>query len=113
MLGAAPTDRDRSHEWTAPISERPHTTPHRAAIPRHRCCQGGIDIDPKKYSVRELEGITRRFTMELRRYGFIGPGIDVPAPDVGTGPREMSWIKDTYTMHYGQARRRFQPCGAG
>ena len=90
-------------------------TPRHTAPPSHAtgAAQGGIDIDPKTYSVRELEGITRRFTMELRRYGFIGPGIDVPAPDVGTGPREMSWIKDTYTMHYGQARRRFQPCGAG
>jgi hypothetical protein len=63
--------------------------------------KGGIAINPRHYSVRELEQITRRYTMELHRYGMIGPAKDVPAPDVGTGPREMSWIKDTYSMLYG------------
>jgi glutamate dehydrogenase (NAD(P)+) len=59
--------------------------------------KGAVRIDATKYSAGELERVTRRYTYELFTKNLIGPGVDVPAPDYGTGPREMAWVMDTYS----------------
>ena len=61
--------------------------------------KGGVAVDPKSLSARELETLTRRFATEIS--SLIGPGKDVPAPDMGTNAQIMAWIMDTYSMHQG------------
>src|SRR5262245_45398794 len=61
--------------------------------------KGGVIVDPKKLTKREVEGLTRRFTTEISV--LIGPERDIPAPDVNTNAQTMAWIMDTYSMHHG------------
>jgi glutamate dehydrogenase (NAD(P)+) len=63
--------------------------------------KGGIECDPHKLSTNELERVTRRFTQEM--IPFIGPQVDVMAPDLGTNEQTMAWMMDTYSMHMGHS----------
>ena len=92
--------------------------------------KGALLIDPARYERDEMELITRRFTLELTRRGFLSPSVNVPAPDVGTGQREMAWMADTYKhlhpedinytacvtgkpVHHGGIRGRVEATGRG
>ena len=92
--------------------------------------KGALCIDPKNYSLEELDHITRRFAQELDKRGLLGPGVNVPAPDMGTGQRMMSWIADEYQklhpneinaracvtgkpVHFGGVQGRIEATGRG
>jgi glutamate dehydrogenase (NAD(P)+) len=74
--------------------------------------KGALLIDPSKYTRDELQLITRRFTLELVRKGFLSPSTNVPAPDVGTGQREMAWMADTYKNLFPE-EINYQACVTG
>ncbi|MBL1259645.1 MAG: Glu/Leu/Phe/Val dehydrogenase [Thiotrichaceae bacterium] len=74
--------------------------------------KGALLIDPSKYSRDEMQLITRRYTLELVRKGFLNPATNVPAPDIGTGQREMAWIADTY-KHLNPDDINYQACVTG
>ncbi len=63
--------------------------------------KGGISCDPNALSRKELQGMTRRYTAEIINY--IGPEMDIPAPDMGTDEQVMAWVMDTYSQHKGHA----------
>jgi len=61
--------------------------------------KGGVIVNPRELSATELEHLSRRYMQEL--IGFVGPQLDIPAPDVGTNEQIMAWMMDTYSNHVG------------
>jgi glutamate dehydrogenase (NAD(P)+) len=75
--------------------------------------KGGVKIDPRKYSLAEVERATRKYTMELIKKGFIGAQVDCLGPDMGTNEQTMTWIKDTYMNVKGETDINAEGCCTG
>jgi glutamate dehydrogenase (NAD(P)+) len=75
--------------------------------------KGGVKVDPKKLSKSELERVTRKYTMELIKKGFIGAAVDCLGPDMGTNEQVMTWIKDTYMQVKGEEDINSEGCCTG
>jgi glutamate dehydrogenase (NAD(P)+) len=75
--------------------------------------KGGVKIDPSQFSQKEITRITRRYTLEMAKKNFIGPGIDVPGPDLGTGEAVMNTMKDTYVTLIGESDVNSVGCCTG
>lgn len=75
--------------------------------------KGGVRVDPRKLSKGELERVTRRYTMELIKKGFIGAAVDCLGPDMGTDEQVMTWIKDTYMNVKGEEDINSEGCCTG
>ena len=75
--------------------------------------KGGVKVDPRKLSAGELERVTRRYTMELIKKGFIGASVDCLGPDMGTDEQVMTWIKDTYQNVKGETDINSEGCCTG
>ena len=75
--------------------------------------KGGVKIDPRKYSLAEVERVTRKYTMELIKKSFIGAQVDCLGPDMGTNEQTMTWIKDTYMNVKGESDINAEGCCTG